>query len=257
MFKLKWDETDSRYFTTGIDRGVLYLLDEVGVPWNGLVSVNETPSGAEAISNFYDGSKFFSSRTPESFGGSIEAYTYPREFNRFNGDVDFLTGQNRETFGFSYRTILANDPDSIGQRHLIHIVYNATVSPVQKNNQTISSSPSASIFSWKFETVPVTMGNRQGSHLVVDTAMASPEALAELEDILYGTEDTFPRLPDPQEVIDIFENASILRITDHGDGTWTAEGPDEAIKMLSSTLFEITWPSAIYIDSVTYEISSL
>lgn len=257
MPKLSWDETDSRYFSTGVDRGVLYLVDEMGVAWNGLVSVNETPSGADTISTFYDGSKFFSSRAPESFEGTIESYTYPREFGDFFGDSDFLTAQNHKTFGFSYRTMVANGSDGYDKRYLIHIVYNAQVAPLNRTNGTITASPTANLFQWAFSTIPMSIGNRMGSHLIIDTGVAAPAALAELEDILYGSDDSVSRLPNPQDVIDMFENAAILKIIDHGDGTWTAEGPDEAIKMLSSTMFEISWPSAVYIDSVTYEISSL
>jgi hypothetical protein len=78
-----------------------------------------------------------------------------------------------------------------------------------------------------------------------------------LEDVLYGTDDESPRLPSPEEVFEIFEENAILRIIDNGDGTWTAIGPDSAIEMLDSETFEITWPSAVYIDADTYTISSL
>jgi hypothetical protein len=65
------------------------------------------------------------------------------------------------------------------------------------------------------------------------------------------------RLPDPQEIFDIFEANSILRVVDNGDGTFTVTGPDDAITMLDDTTFEIDWPSVVVIDSNTYEISSL
>ena len=50
--KLKWDETGKRVYETGVSQGVLYVQTDEGaygsgVAWNGLTSVNESPSGAE------------------------------------------------------------------------------------------------------------------------------------------------------------------------------------------------------------------
>src|SRR5690606_36265071 len=115
-------------------RGVLFLQEGIGVAWNGLVSVNETPSGSDLISNFYDGSKFFSDRKPENMAGVIEAYTYPQEFEEYIGQTDFLTTQNHKSFSFSYRTLLSNGQDPFGERHIIHIVYNAMVDSSQIPN---------------------------------------------------------------------------------------------------------------------------
>lgn len=257
MYRISWDDADRRYFSTGIDRGVLYPSDEIGVAWNGLVSVNEAPSGSDSSSIFYDGSKIFTTQGVEGFSGTIQAYTYPREFQSVDGNVDFLTGQGMDSFGFSYRTIVANGVDDFPTRHLIHLVYNAKVSSTQRSNQSSTNTPGANLFSWNFVTASIKMGNREGSHLVIDTGMASPEALSELEDLLYGTDTSLPNLPSPDDVIDIFQRHSLLKITDHGDGTWTAEGPDHIVRMVTETMFEINWPSVIYIDSETYEVSSL
>ena len=60
--KADWDETGKRYYETGVDRGVLYPISNgaypLGVPWNGLVNVNESPSGAESNPQFADNIKF-------------------------------------------------------------------------------------------------------------------------------------------------------------------------------------------------------
>jgi len=121
----------------------------------------------------------------------------------------------------------------------------------------MSDSTDTSPFSWNISTVPIKMGDVSSAHLIIDPRFAYPWVIQELEDLLYGSSGNNPYLPPPEEILDLFEDASILKITDHGDGTWTAEGPDEAIRMLDSTTFEITWPSAVYIDSTTYRISSL
>ena len=49
---LVWDLVGERFYETGVDHGVLYIPDvsgvyNDGVAWNGLVSVTESPSGAE------------------------------------------------------------------------------------------------------------------------------------------------------------------------------------------------------------------
>ena len=87
--------------------------------------------------------------------------------------------------------------------------------------------------------------------------VAYSAAISDLEDMLYGTNAEAPRLPLPDEIISIFEENALLRIIDHGDGTWTAIGPDEAITMITPTEFEIDWPSATYLDEETYTIRSL
>ena len=51
MPRLIWDNTSERVFYTGVDHGVLYLVDKNdaysgGVVWNGLTQVTESPDGA-------------------------------------------------------------------------------------------------------------------------------------------------------------------------------------------------------------------
>lgn len=257
MTQLTWADTGQRYFFGGVDRGVLFLQNGSGIPWNGLVSVEETPSGSDLTVGYYDGTKYFSRRKPESFSATIRAFYYPDEFEPYDGFSDYVSGQARPSFGFSYRTLIGDDVEALGENYLIHIVYNAMASPSKRNNNSNSDGASANLFSWDIETTPELFEGRSGSHLTIDTRYAYPWAIHALEALLYGNESSDGRLPSAQEVIDLFENASILRITDHGDGTWTAEGPDEAFEMLDATTFQITWPSAIYIDGESYLLSSL
>ena len=129
---------------------------------------------------------------------------------------------------------------------------------VTRNSSSFSDGINPAIFEWSLNTVPEILPTGEFSaHVVINPKNAYPWAMSAIEDILYGTGISDSRFPGIIEVVDLFENASILRITDNGDGSWTAEGPDEAISMLDSTSFEITWPSAIYLDSETYRISSL
>jgi len=257
MSRLAWDDLGKRSYEVGVDRGVLYPATGKGVPWNGLVAVQETPSGADITEGHLDGRKIRNQRLGEGFSASINAYTYPREFEEYDGTLDGLTAQNRPYFGFSYRTRLGNDlEDDAGS--LIHLVYNAMATPSSRPYSSLSGSANPITFDWKIDTVPVILADGSiTSHLIINTKMAYSWAVDALEDLIYGSANNDPQLPSIPGVIDIFEDASILKITDHGDGTWTAEGPDDAIIMLDPTTFQITWPSAVYIDDVTYRISSL
>lgn len=158
-----------------------------------------------------------------------------------------LVPQRREGFDLTYRTVKSD-------RFQIHLVYNLTFSPGGIFRQTNRMEP----FQWNFSSLPVSVpGARNSAHLVVDTSLAYSWTVDALCDTLYGTDAANARMPSPQDVLEIFEENSILRIIDHGDGTWTAIGPDTAIQMLDPTTFEITWPTAIYINEDTYQISSL
>lgn len=261
MPRLTWGASGERYYETGIDRGVLYPNGDPGVAWNGLTSVVEHPSGGSQRAYYLDGMKYLNLSEPEEFEATINAFTYPAEFGPCDGTSRvhsgmFATQQPRKTFGLSYRTKVGNElNEDLGYK--IHIVYNALAAPSQRSYQTLGKS-SATDFSWDITTKPAMMsGYKQTAHLELDTRLANPGAISEIEDILYGTEAYAPRLPTLAELIVVFDAYAILSVTDNGDGSFTVTGPDSAIVMLDSTTFEITWPSAVYIDSESYNISSL
>jgi hypothetical protein len=258
MTRLVWDDPSKRSYDIGVDRGVFYpVLDGVGIPWNGLVSVTEAPSGSDISENFVDGRKFRIQTKNESFAAEIQAITYPEAFEPFSGLVDRVSGQPKLPFNFSYRTGVGIDSE-IESGYKIHLVYNAMVTPAGVDNTSINSGLEPINFGWELTTTPIILSTgERTAHLIVDSTRAYSWAIEALENILYGDDLNDPRFPSMDEVIELFEEASILRITDHGDGSWTAEGPDDAIVMLDATSFEITWPSAIFIDSNSYTISSL
>lgn len=213
--KLAWDATGTKKYETGTDHGVLYPCKEdgsydAGVAWNGLTAVTESPSGAEATDMYADNIKYASLRSAEEFGGTIEAYTYPDEFGACDGSATPVKGvkiyqQARRAFGFCYRTAIGSDTSSDYEKnYLLHLVYGATASPSEKAYQTINDSPDAITFSWEFETVPVNVsGHKPTALITIDSTSAPRKALLKLEEILYGNEETEPRLPDPDEVISI------------------------------------------------------
>lgn len=213
--KLVWDAVGSRRFETGVDHGVLYLPDANGayvdgVAWNGLVSVTESPSGAEPNAQYADNMKYLNLFSAEEFSATVEAFTYPDEFAEFDGvsapTPGVLVGQQRrKSFGLSYRTKIGDDLSGDDAGYKLHLVYGAMASPSEKPYNTINDTPEAITFSWELSTTPVAVtGLRPSAILTIDSTKVDPDALAELEDILYGTAGVDPALPLPDAVIALF-----------------------------------------------------
>lgn len=214
MSKIEWDKTGERYFESGVRNGVLYLQGETkeydnAVAWNGLTAITESPSGADPTDLYADDIKYASMRAAETFGCTVEAYTYPDEFAECDGSVEIAPGvmagqQERKTFGLSYRTKISND-QSIDE-YKLHLVYGATASPSEKSYSTINDSPDANTFSWELTTNPINVpGFKPTSILTIDSRHTDKDKLAALEAILYGTEDSSAKLPTPAEIITMFK----------------------------------------------------
>lgn len=219
-YALEWDKDGERYYETGVKRGVLYPKTGEnntyadGVVWNGLTSVSETPEGGDANDMWADDIKYASLRSVETFGGTIEAYTYPDEFEVCDGTASPANGvklgqQPRKPFGFCYRTSVGSDTDTAMEAYKLHIVYGATASPSEKTYETINDSPEGMTFSWEFDTVPVPVaGYKPVSLITIDSRTADSAKLAALEQILYGTPaqgqtaEVPARLPLPDEILD-------------------------------------------------------
>lgn len=211
MPKLVWDDTGKHLFETGVQKGVLYPQDKgtypKGVVWNGLSSVTESPSGAESNPIYADDIKYLNLVSAEEFGATIEAYTYPDEFAKCDGSAEISPGiligqQERQKFGLCYRTVLGNDTEGNAYGYKLHIIYNATASPSEKQYQTINDSPEAITFSWELSTTPTNVeGHKPTASLVIDSTKVDETKLKKLEDKLYGTESTEASLPTPNEII--------------------------------------------------------
>lgn len=215
MTKLAWDQVGDKTYETGVDRGVLYIPDgggsySTGVAWNGLVNVTETPGGAEENAQYADNIKYLALRSAETFGATVEAFTYPDEFAPFDGLAVATPGvvvgqQGRGSFGLSYRTLIGNDVDGQDHGYKIHLVYGASASPSEKAYSTVNDSPEAITFSWEIATVPVPVTDlKPTSLIVIDSTKVDADALASLEDLLYGTPGDDPQLPSPDAVIALF-----------------------------------------------------
>lgn len=218
MAKIVWDESGKRLYETGVKNGVLYIQDETGaynkgVAWNGLTAVTESPSGAEATPLYADDIKYLELFSAEEFGATIEAYTYPEEFEACDGSASLGTGvtigqQDRKTFGLCYRTVLGNDVKSNEYGYKLHLIYGAKAAPSEKGYQTINDSPEAITFSWEVTTTPVNVaGFKPTASVTIDSTKIDPEKLKKIEDMLYGEGTTDAKLPLPDELKTILAGA--------------------------------------------------
>lgn len=212
MAVLTWDGTGERLFETGIDHGVVYPMDgagayPIGYAWNGLISVTESPSGAEPSPLYADNIKYLTLMSVEEFAATIEAYTYPPEFGLLDGSVAAATGtyigqQPRGKFGLVYRTRLGDDIDGDAAGYKLHLLYGLMAAPSEKAYSTVNDSPEAITFSWEVTSTPAAVTGQQPTSLItIDSTLASSVELAALELLLFGDVATDPELPAPDTVI--------------------------------------------------------
>jgi hypothetical protein len=228
MPELQWGTPGTRRYETGVSKGVLYPrasdgdYDAGGVAWSGLTTVTESPSGAEASPTYADNIKYLNMVGPEEFGFTIEAVTYPDEFERCDGSAEvrpgvFLGQQNRETFGFSYQTLIGSDTAGNNAGHKTHLVYGALAAPSEKARTTVNDSPEPAGMSWECTTTPTSVGTVDGveylptAHIVLDSTKVDADDLAAVEAILYGrgAGNTVARLPLPAEVFTLVPAAAV------------------------------------------------
>lgn len=215
MAKITWDTAGERFYETGVDRGVLYVMEDgdygTGVPWNGLTAVTESPTGAEANPFYADNIKYLNLISAEELGATIEAYTYPDEFGVCDGTAEPVSGvfigqQPRRKFGLSYRTIKGNDEEANAHGYKIHLLYSAQAGPSEKAYTTVNESPEPVTFSWELTTDGVSVDETHGrtALITVDSTIVPAVDLSALEDLLYGTESGEASLPSPAAVLALF-----------------------------------------------------
>lgn len=212
MAVLTWDDTAKRLYETGVEKGVLFVQNDDGtygngVAWNGLTSVTESPDGAEANDQYADDIKYVSIRSAETFGGTIEAFTFPPEWNECDGSAEIVEGvtigqQTRKAFGLAYKTMVGNDVQGNDYGYKLHLVYNATASPSEKQYETVNDSPEAITMSWEFATNLVSVkDHKPTATIVIDSTKTSKDVMKKVEDMIYGTATQESTLPSPDELI--------------------------------------------------------
>ena len=261
MATITWDAAGERFYQTGVSKGVFYASNSVGVPWNGLTSVEErTVDTSDPL--YFDGFRYGDIITLGDFEGTLKAFTFPDEFLEYDGIQDakpgfFMTSQPRKRFGLGWRTEISNDlGESVAYK--LHLVYNILAIPANKTYDTMSLDTEPTDLEWSLSAIPEEVDNfRPTAYVVIDSRKMDPFLLSDLEAILYGTTEDAPRLPDLGSLVSFVQKWGRLIITDLGDGRWQADSPiDGIITMLDSTTFQIDSDTASFIDADTYTISS-
>ena len=261
MAKIVWDQTGTRNYETGVDHGVLYKYAEAagqeaagfknGVAWNGLTAVNESPSGAEPSPLYADNIKYLNLMSAEEYAASIEAYTYPDEFEECDGSAEIATGvligqQPRKLFAFCYRTLIGDDVQGTDKGYKLHLIYNCLASPSERAHSTVNDSPEATTLSWEVSTTPVEVpGYKPTASVTIDSTKVSAAALEALEAILYGDTNNAPRMPYPAELTEIFggEGTAGISLNVHTLKMTTTGGTKTLTATTTPAGSTVTWTS--------------
>lgn len=230
MAKLVWDKEGERYYETGVSQCALYLKSltkegyENGVAWNGITSISESPSGAEATDLYADDKKYLSLYSAEELSASIEAYTYPEEFKACDGSAALnnvagiiLGQQQRQMFGIAYVTTQGNDEVGNNYNKRLHLIYGCKASPSERSYSTINDSPEAITFSWELTTQKVDMSGLKTndvSLITIDKKAIEADYPSNalngdksgwdlILDYVYGTDNTSASLPTPAQILKI------------------------------------------------------
>jgi hypothetical protein len=266
MGRLVWDRIEDRSYEIGADHAVLYVPDEnnvfKGVVWNGLTKVTKE-STRDTETTYFDGMKIHNYVKQTEFKGSLDAITYPDEFEQLEGSYQMKCGvfvgeQPPGIFGLSYRSKVGNVSGSdVGYK--LHVLYNLLATPSSKEYETMGDSPKLMEFSWDLESMPEpVLGFRPTAEITIDSRKADPLLLIQLEEILYGNDIDDAYLPSMDDLVALIDGWFRLLVTvdnngkftveekfdgthivDHGDGTWTLVDAD-----------------AIFVDADRYALST-
>lgn len=247
MSQLQWDELGEKLYETGVDHGVLFPFNsstktyDKGVAWSGLTAVNETPSGGEANDIYADNIKYLSLYSAEKLGGTIEAYQSPKEFDECDGTAEPAPGmkiyqQTRKSFGFAYRSRIGNDTEGDAYGYKLHILYGCKASPSERGYSTMNESPEAITFSWTISTDPVNIpGFKPTSLITLDSTdfdtVEKQAKLAQIEGMLFGTENSDSTLPTPAQIMEILNGETeTVTLTFNANGHGTAPAAQTIVK---------------------------
>lgn len=215
--KLVWDQTGERRYETGVKQCALYPMTggayPKGVAWNGITAITESPSGAEPTAMYADDIKYLDILSTETYAATIEAYMYPDEFKPCNGEAELAEGvsigqQTRQKFGLCYKTTVGNDTDGEDYGYELHLVYGGLAAPAEEAHNSKNESPEGMTMSWSVSTTPVDVdGKKPTATVTINSVKAGAQVMKALEDVLYGSSKADARLPLPNEIKTLIEQA--------------------------------------------------
>lgn len=234
----------------GVSKGVLYLPGQPGIPWNGLTSVEDKSNPSDPRLIFLDGVNVGLVQDTKDFSVTVSAFTYPEQFLGYTGFAGVLDKQFRKEFGLSYLV-----GDSLTGK--IHLVYNASARPSDKNWKTKTNDTETSLFKWDISTRPKTLfGIRPTSHFVIDLAITPQDTIDDLTKELYGSSTTNPILPELSRIFEIYEQNARFQVIDNGNGTWTVNASAGGITVVDANTVNLDWPTVVALTSDVYNIST-
>lgn len=223
MAKLVWDQPGEKLWETGVDRTVLFPMNngsyDDGVAWSGITAINESPSGAEPSKIYADNIVYGVVMSPEEDALTIEAFTYPDEFCQCIGEAELGAGvtvkqQNHAHFGLAYRSLIGNDEAGSKHGYKLHLFYDCVAGSSEDSNSTINDSPEQKTFSWSVTTIPIPVTNSKGeviadpaSSIVIDSTKVPAAKLQAIEELLYGSVSASASLPSPAQIKTILDAA--------------------------------------------------
>lgn len=236
MSRIQWDNTGDHLYETGVDRGVLYISSggsyTAGVPWNGLTAVNESSSGGESSKVYANNGNYLTQLSLEELGLTIEAYTYPTEFLKCLGKLAVHPGitirqQKPKKFGLTYRSLVGNDTKGNDHSYVIHIVYGCSATPSEETHNTVNESTDISPLSWNVSTTPIVADDYLFSSITLPVLSFKEAGLMnvvrEIEDLLYGTDETTSELPSYEKLSNIIYKGRYW-LDSNGDYVLDSEG---------------------------------
>lgn len=226
--KLEWDEFSKKIFEAGVDHVVLFVMNEnvpvgatagsdiyaPGVAWNGVTAITENNEGGEINKQYADNMPYVVLSSNEDFGITIEAFATPEAFKKCDGRLSlvnalglYLDQQRRRMFAVAYRTKLGNDVYGEDYAYKLHIAYNVKAQPSETPNETLNESPEGMTKSWECTTMPVVHNipnTKPTAHVELDSSKTDFGILSDIEDALYGTNDTSSHILMPDEIYEMF-----------------------------------------------------
>lgn len=261
MTTLQWHQPGDKVYENGLDRGVLYVEDEIGVPWNGITSLKEGNTN-KIVPVYFDGFKVNDIVVLGTFKGTLTAFTYPDEFLVCEGVVEgdvgvFVTEQPQKRFNVAYRSLINNDL-GVSAGYKLHLLYNLTANPKERERKTLGLAADLMEFEWDITAFPDNIeGYRPTAHMIIDSRSMDPWLLADIEDILYGTDSTDPTMPSLSSMAIFIQKWDRLIIRNNGDGTWSAITQDDSLITWldgpDNTEFSFDADNVVWLDDPTNE----